>query len=53
MTVFVTGASAGFGAAVARKFVSEGDRVVAPGRRQERLLAPYSRAWLLAVAVIS
>jgi NADP-dependent 3-hydroxy acid dehydrogenase YdfG len=26
MSVFVTGASAGFGAAVARKFVSEGHR---------------------------
>jgi 3-hydroxy acid dehydrogenase/malonic semialdehyde reductase len=39
MTVFVTGASAGFGAAVARKFVSEGHRVVAAGRRQERLKA--------------
>src|SRR6516164_9473519 len=39
MTVFVTGASAGFGAAVARKFISEGHRVVAAGRRQERLKA--------------
>jgi 3-hydroxy acid dehydrogenase / malonic semialdehyde reductase len=37
MTVFVTGASAGFGAAVVRKFVSEGHWVVAAGRRQERL----------------
>jgi NADP-dependent 3-hydroxy acid dehydrogenase YdfG len=39
MSVFVTGASAGFGAAVARKFVSEGHRVEAAGRRQERLKA--------------
>ena len=39
MTVFVTGASAGFGAAIARKFIVEGHRVVASGRRQERLKA--------------
>src|SRR5260221_12830913 len=39
MTVFVTGASAGFGAAMARKFITEGHRVVAAGRRQERLKA--------------
>ena len=37
MTVFVTGASAGFGAAITKKFVTEGHRVVASGRRQERL----------------
>jgi 3-hydroxy acid dehydrogenase / malonic semialdehyde reductase len=35
--VFVTGASAGFGAAVARRFTKEGHQVVAVGRRQERL----------------
>src|SRR5260221_12030147 len=39
MTVLVTGASAGFGAAIARKFITEGHRVVAAGRRQERLKA--------------
>jgi len=39
MTVFVTGASAGFGAAIAKKFIVEGHRVVASGRRQERLKA--------------
>ena len=39
MTVFVTGASAGFGAAITKKFVTEGHRVVASGRRQERLKA--------------
>jgi 3-hydroxy acid dehydrogenase/malonic semialdehyde reductase len=37
MIVFVTGASAGFGAAVARAFVKGGHRVVAAARRQERL----------------
>ncbi|MFF0149565.1 SDR family oxidoreductase [Amycolatopsis sulphurea] len=36
-TVFVTGASAGFGAAIARRFVAEGDRVVAAARSSERL----------------
>jgi 3-hydroxy acid dehydrogenase / malonic semialdehyde reductase len=39
MIVFVTGASAGFGAAIARRFAKEGHRVVATGRRRERLEA--------------
>lgn len=37
MIVFVTGASAGFGAAIARAFVKGGHRVVAAARRSERL----------------
>jgi 3-hydroxy acid dehydrogenase / malonic semialdehyde reductase len=37
--VFVTGASAGFGAAIARRFIREKWRVVAAGRRAERLEA--------------
>ncbi|WP_250472972.1 SDR family NAD(P)-dependent oxidoreductase [Caballeronia sp. GAFFF1] len=37
MIVFVTGASAGFGAAIARAFVKGGHRVVAAARRKERL----------------
>jgi len=36
---FVTGATSGMGAAVARKFVAEGARVVATGRRADRLHA--------------
>lgn len=39
MNVLVTGATSGFGAAIARRFVSEGHRVVAVGRRAERLTA--------------
>jgi 3-hydroxy acid dehydrogenase/malonic semialdehyde reductase len=37
MIVFITGATAGFGAAIARRFVQGGDKVVATGRRRERL----------------
>ena len=37
MIVFVTGATSGFGAAMARKFVRNGHRVIATGRRVERL----------------
>jgi 3-hydroxy acid dehydrogenase / malonic semialdehyde reductase len=39
MIVFVTGASAGFGAAIARTFVRGGHRVVATARRKDRLAA--------------
>ena len=35
--VFVTGASSGFGAAVARRFAADGARVVAAARRMERV----------------
>lgn len=37
LTVLVTGATAGFGAAVCRRFAAAGARVVATGRRRERL----------------
>jgi 3-hydroxy acid dehydrogenase / malonic semialdehyde reductase len=36
-TVFITGASSGFGLAAARRFAARGDRVVAAGRRTDRL----------------
>lgn len=38
-TILVTGATAGFGAAFARRFVRDGHRVIATGRRVERLKA--------------
>lgn len=36
-TVLVTGATAGFGAAIARRFAKEGHKVIATGRRTDRL----------------
>src|SRR5690606_41697148 len=41
MIVLVTGASSGFGASIARKFVAHGHRVVAAARRKDR---PDARA---------
>ncbi len=38
-TVFITGASSGFGAAAARRFAARGDRVIAAARRADRLRA--------------
>ncbi len=37
MTVLVTGASAGFGEAITRRFVADGHRVIATARRADRL----------------
>jgi 3-hydroxy acid dehydrogenase/malonic semialdehyde reductase len=39
MIVFVTGATAGFGTAIARRFARDGARVIAAGRRADRLEA--------------
>jgi 3-hydroxy acid dehydrogenase / malonic semialdehyde reductase len=36
-TVFITGATAGFGAAMARKYAAEGAKVILTGRRADRL----------------
>jgi 3-hydroxy acid dehydrogenase / malonic semialdehyde reductase len=38
-TILVTGATAGFGEAAARRFLAAGDKVIAMGRRAERLEA--------------
>ncbi|HEY0185818.1 MAG TPA: SDR family NAD(P)-dependent oxidoreductase, partial [Rhodopila sp.] len=39
LTILITGATAGFGAAMARRFVRDGHRVIAAGRRADRLHA--------------
>jgi len=39
LTVLVTGATSGFGEAIARRFIHDGHRVIAAGRRAERLQA--------------
>jgi NADP-dependent 3-hydroxy acid dehydrogenase YdfG len=39
LTVLVTGATSGFGAATARRFAGAGSRVIATGRRADRLAA--------------
>lgn len=39
LTVLVTGATAGFGKALARRFAASGDRVIITGRRADRLEA--------------
>ena len=39
LTVLVTGATAGFGQAIAKRYLAEGHQVVAAGRRQDRLEA--------------
>jgi 3-hydroxy acid dehydrogenase/malonic semialdehyde reductase len=39
LTVFITGATSGFGEAAARRYVAAGARVIATGRRQDRLKA--------------
>ena len=37
MIILVTGATAGFGESITRRFVANGHKVIATGRRQERL----------------
>ncbi len=36
-TIFITGATSGFGLACARRFADEGWRLIVTGRRQDRL----------------
>jgi NADP-dependent 3-hydroxy acid dehydrogenase YdfG len=38
LTIFITGATSGFGEAAARRFAGAGSRVIATGRRRDRLI---------------
>ncbi len=38
MIIFITGATAGFGKAMTKRFIKAGHKVIATGRRQERLI---------------
>ncbi len=42
MIVFITGATAGFGSAMAHRFITAGAKVVASGRREDRLQALHA-----------
>ena len=37
MIIMVTGATAGFGESITRRFIANGHKVIATGRREERL----------------
>ncbi|MCI0573297.1 MAG: SDR family NAD(P)-dependent oxidoreductase [Myxococcaceae bacterium] len=50
-TVFITGATAGFGLAIARRFHGAGHRVILTGRREERLKALAAELGPLALPV--
>ena len=52
MIVFITGASAGFGAEMARTFVNHGHQVVISGRRKERLDALAAELGDLALPIV-
>jgi 3-hydroxy acid dehydrogenase / malonic semialdehyde reductase len=52
MIVFITGASSGFGAEMARMFVGHGHQVVISGRRQDRLDALAAELGDLALPIV-
>jgi len=52
MIVFITGASAGFGAAMARTFVQGGHKVLISGRREDRLQALAAELGAAARAIV-
>ena len=42
MIIMVTGATAGFGESITRRFIANGHKVIATGRREERLKTSWA-----------
>ena len=46
MIILVTGATAGFGESITRRFIANGHKVIATGRREKRLKMSWARTFI-------